>query len=87
MNAPRCQTITAGLFASGETVAAHLVLEPGATTPTDEELAVSCRAKLARYKVPTAYVWVDGFPLNASGKVLKRELTASLVPDTATQEH
>lgn len=60
----------------GETVAAFVVLEPGATTPTDRELAEFCRSRLARYKVPTSYLWVDTFPLNASGKVLKRELQA-----------
>jgi acyl-CoA synthetase (AMP-forming)/AMP-acid ligase II len=29
---------------------------------------------LANYKVPRAVQLVDGFPVNASGKVLKREL-------------
>jgi len=60
----------------GETVAAYLVIEPGVTQPGDDELADFCRSKLARYKVPTTYAWVEEFPLNASGKVLKRELRA-----------
>lgn len=58
----------------GETVAAYLVAEPGAVTPTNEALATFCRHKLASYKVPSTYVWVDELPRNASGKVLKRNL-------------
>ena len=70
----------------GETVAAYLVLEPGAATPPDDELAAFCRSKLARYKVPTDYVWVDTFPLNASGKVLKRELRSPHTPGTSLED-
>jgi fatty-acyl-CoA synthase len=33
-----------------------------------------CRARLAGYKVPTAFVIEDDLPRNASGKVLKRDL-------------
>jgi acyl-CoA synthetase (AMP-forming)/AMP-acid ligase II len=33
---------------------------------------------LANYKVPRFVELVDGFPLNATGKVLKHELRASL---------
>lgn len=58
----------------GETVAAYVVVEPGSDAPTDDALATFCRAKLASYKVPASYVWVDELPRNASGKVLKRNL-------------
>lgn len=58
----------------GEVVAAYLVIDPGAPSSSDDELADFCRAKLARYKVPTIFLWVESLPLNASGKVLKREL-------------
>ena len=33
-----------------------------------------CREEMANYKVPRYFEVVDGFPLNASGKVLKYEL-------------
>lgn len=57
----------------GETVSAHVVLEPGADL---DEAAVRehCRAHLARYKVPALFVVHDDLPRNASGKVLKRVL-------------
>lgn len=67
----------------GETVAAYLVLESGQVQPGDDELADFCRSKLARYKVPTTFTWVDAFPLNASGKVLKRELRELPTSETA----
>jgi acyl-coenzyme A synthetase/AMP-(fatty) acid ligase len=40
----------------------------------EEALAAWARERLANYKVPRAVQLVDGFPVNASGKVLKREL-------------
>ncbi len=41
---------------------------------TPDELIAWCREKMANYKVPRYVEIVDGFPLNASGKVLKFEL-------------
>ncbi|RLV47466.1 fatty acid--CoA ligase [Nocardioides mangrovicus] len=47
--------------------------------PVDEhELVAWCRDRIANFKVPRAVVVVDGLPMNASGKVLKRELRAQL---------
>ena len=34
------------------------------------------RENMANYKVPRHVLWCDSFPLNASNKVLKRELVA-----------
>jgi len=39
-----------------------------------EELKTHVQARLARYKQPKTYVFVDELPLNPSGKVLKRVL-------------
>jgi acyl-CoA synthetase (AMP-forming)/AMP-acid ligase II len=33
-----------------------------------------CRERLASYKVPAVVTVIDEMPLNASGKILKREL-------------
>ena len=57
----------------GETVRAWLVLRPG-TTAEPAELAAFCRARLAGYKVPTDFRIEAALPMNASGKILKREL-------------
>jgi long-chain acyl-CoA synthetase len=58
----------------GEDVGAAVVLRPGATVSPDE-LAAHARTRLARFEVPGAW-WVrrDPLPLNASGKVLRREV-------------
>lgn len=42
--------------------------------PQDQELIEFLRPRLAGYKIPRKFAWVDAFPRNATGKVLKREL-------------
>ncbi|WP_181781606.1 class I adenylate-forming enzyme family protein [Pseudonocardia pini] len=60
----------------GETVRAFVTAP--SWTGTDEELAAElvtlCRDRLARYKVPAEVVRREELPMNASGKILKREL-------------
>ncbi len=56
-----------------ETPLAVVVREPGAEVG-EEELIELCRARLAGYKKPSAVVFVEALPRNASGKVLKRTL-------------
>ncbi|WP_172371824.1 o-succinylbenzoate--CoA ligase [Sporosarcina jiandibaonis] len=41
---------------------------------SDEELRVFCRERLASYKVPKAFCFVEELPRNASNKLLRREL-------------
>ena len=52
------------------------------TAPQDELVAL-CRQKLAGYKVPRRWAYVDTMPMNASGKVLKRELRETLATPPA----
>jgi len=54
----------------GEQVAAFVRLA-GDECPTPEELSAHVRAQLARFKVPRTWVFVEAFPLTASGKVQK----------------
>lgn len=42
--------------------------------PTKEELGEFCRARLSNFKVPRQFVFVDDFPRNSTGKILKRKL-------------
>jgi acyl-CoA synthetase (AMP-forming)/AMP-acid ligase II len=57
-------------------VGVALVVPVGGTAPDDlEEALVSwAKERLANYKVPRSVTVVESLPLNASGKVLKREL-------------
>jgi len=58
----------------GEVVTAVVV---GDELP-DEELQAYLRERLAGYKVPRRWVWVDDLPRNATGKLVKTTLRAQL---------
>ena len=60
----------------GETPKAVVVLRPGQQAQAQELIAYT-RERLAHYKCPTALVFAETLPRNASGKLLKRELRLS----------
>ncbi|WP_424341193.1 AMP-binding protein [Henriciella sp.] len=45
-----------------------------------EELRDFLKGRLASFKIPRLFEFVDAFPMNASGKVLKREMRDTLSP-------
>jgi long-chain acyl-CoA synthetase len=57
----------------GETVKAFVVLREGQTA-TEEELNAFCRERLAPYKVPRQWEFIDELPKSNIGKVLRRKL-------------
>lgn len=57
----------------GETGIAYLVLKDGRTASA-EALRTWCRERLAGYKVPSEFHILDQLPVNASGKIVKRQL-------------
>jgi acyl-CoA synthetase (AMP-forming)/AMP-acid ligase II len=59
----------------GEAVKAIVIRRPGEAC-ADDELAAWCRARLAAYKTPKSFDYVDAFPLAPSGKVSKKDLRA-----------
>jgi fatty-acyl-CoA synthase len=62
----------------GEAVAVAVVARPGAS-PTEDELRAHLAARIARYKMPRRWLWVDALPKTALGKV-QRGALAQLVP-------
>jgi acyl-CoA synthetase (AMP-forming)/AMP-acid ligase II len=66
-----------------EVVTAFVIARPG-TQPDPAEVIAFCRLHLANYKAPKAVHLVDEFPVDAQGKILKRELRSlpKLVPET-----
>jgi acyl-CoA synthetase (AMP-forming)/AMP-acid ligase II len=52
---------------------AYVIPENG-SQPTALEILEFCRKNMAPYKVPANVFFLDEFPLNATGKVLKRVL-------------
>jgi long-chain acyl-CoA synthetase len=57
----------------GEEVKAFVVRKPNATV-TESELMAWCKERMAAYKYPRAIEFKDALPMNATGKILKREL-------------
>jgi long-chain acyl-CoA synthetase len=57
----------------GETVKAFIVTVKGETL-SEEEVTRYCREKLAAYKVPKIFEFIDALPKSAVGKVLRRKL-------------
>ncbi len=59
----------------GEVGAAFVVRRPGAAV-TGEALAAHLAGRLARYKIPREFLFVEDLPRTAYGKVIKAELLA-----------
>lgn len=57
----------------GEIVKAFVV-GSGVDTVSDDELTTYVKTRLASYKAPAIYEWIDELPRNHLGKVLKNEL-------------
>ncbi|WP_370249025.1 long-chain fatty acid--CoA ligase [Nocardioides sp.] len=58
----------------GEEVKAVLILEKDAQV-TEEEMVAWCKEQMAAYKYPRIVQFVEGLPMTATGKILKRELS------------
>mmetsp|Transcript_1054 Transcript_1054/g.1583 ORF Transcript_1054/g.1583 Transcript_1054/m.1583 type:complete len:238 (+) Transcript_1054:59-772(+) len=59
----------------GERVAAIVVLRDSEKKPTEEDLKAWAKERLASYKVPSYWLFIDGeIPKNAMGKVAKKQL-------------
>lgn len=63
----------------GQRVAAAIILQKGSTLTT-KELSRVLAEKLARYKTPRNILFVEAFPLTASGKVDRRAVAALFSP-------
>jgi long-chain acyl-CoA synthetase len=59
--------------AHGEEVKAYIIRTPGATV-TEDELVAWSQEQMAAYKYPRIVEFRDALPMNATGKILKREL-------------
>jgi len=66
----------------GETVVAFVVPADDAAPPPADELDRTCLDRIARFKRPRDYRFVDALPTNNYGKVVKRELHDRLRAET-----
>ena len=61
----------------GEVVAAFVLLKDGAQL-TEEALLAAIRDRIALFKLPKKIVFVEDFPRNSAGKILKKEMKERL---------
>ena len=66
----------------GEMPVAFVQLKPGRTA-TAEDLTQFCRERLAPYKIPRIWRFIDQFPQTASGKIQKFRLRESYLAEPA----
>jgi len=59
----------------GETVKAFVVPRPGVRLDA-EQLSQFCRPRLASFKRPEAFAFLDALPKNPVGKILRKDLRA-----------
>ncbi len=67
----------------GEVVKAIVVAHIPEAVPTEEQLTDYVKSRLASYKAPALYEWVDELPRNHLGKVLKTDLRTAYGQPTA----
>jgi fatty-acyl-CoA synthase len=69
----------------GEEVMAWVKPREGAR-PTGEELAAWCKGKIATYKIPRHWKFVDSFPMTVTGKVQKFKMREAAVEELGLEK-
>jgi fatty-acyl-CoA synthase len=64
----------------GEEVMAWMKLREGAST-SEDELVAFCRGRIATYKIPRYWKFVDGFPMTVTGKIQKFRMRETAVSE------
>ncbi|GAA5262739.1 AMP-binding protein [Methanocalculus sp. MC3] len=69
----------------GEELMAWVKVENGDTL-TEEDIRAFCKGKIAHYKVPRYYKFVDSFPMTISGKIQKFKMRQQAVEELGLQD-
>jgi fatty-acyl-CoA synthase len=69
----------------GEEVMAWIKIKSG-YTQTKHELRQFCQRKLARYKIPKYWKFVEAFPMTITGKIRKAEMREAAIIELGLQE-
>jgi fatty-acyl-CoA synthase len=69
----------------GEEVMAWVKLREGAVA-SDEDLVAFCRGKIATYKIPRYWKFVDGFPMTVTGKIQKFKMRETAVAELGLEQ-
>jgi fatty-acyl-CoA synthase len=65
----------------GEEVMAWVKLREGARPISDEALVAFCSGKIATFKIPRYWKFVDGFPMTVTGKIQKFKMREAAVEE------
>ncbi|MBV9543630.1 MAG: AMP-binding protein, partial [Chloroflexi bacterium] len=68
----------------GEEVMAWIKPREGASL-TDEALVEYCRGKIATYKIPRYWKFVDGYPMTVTGKIQKFKMRETAVAELGVE--
>ena len=68
-----------------EEVCAWIKLKPGAAA-TEQDLIAFCKGKIATYKIPRYWKFVDGFPMTVTGKIQKFKMREQAVQELGLQK-
>ena len=69
----------------GEEIMAWVKLRPGASI-TAEELRAFCKGKIATYKIPKYWKFVDSFPMTVTGKVQKYKMREMAIVELGLEQ-
>ena len=69
----------------GEEIMACVVLKPGEQS-SEEEIKQFVSSHMAKHKTPRYVAFVDGFPMNAAGKILKYKMREDAVEMLGLQQ-
>jgi fatty-acyl-CoA synthase len=69
----------------GEEVMAWVKLRDGASA-SEEDLVGFCRGKIATYKIPRYWKFVDGFPMTVTGKIQKFKMRETAVEELGLEK-
>jgi fatty-acyl-CoA synthase len=69
----------------GEEVMAWVRLRDGAV-PSEDALTAFCRGKIATYKIPRYWKFVDGFPMTVTGKIQKFKMRETAVEELGLEK-
>jgi fatty-acyl-CoA synthase len=70
----------------GEEVMAWVKLREGAEPPSDDALVAFCRGKIATFKIPRYWKFVDGFPMTVTGKIQKFKMRETAVEELGLEK-
>jgi fatty-acyl-CoA synthase len=69
----------------GEELMAWVKLRPGASISGDE-LRAYCKGRIATYKIPRYWKFVDGFPMTVTGKVQKYKMREMAIAELGLEQ-